>query len=584
MFTTFRKILFYIKKTVLYVGQFGVRALFYKIRDKMRNRYMDNISLSFSLPDEDFLVAITKTKSKPSVNIIIVTFNNQNTIEKCISSILTSSYENIGKIIIVDNNSHDQTIARVKKLLTNSHQNFLVLDNKKNLGFGEAVNFGVNHSNSDLLLFLNPDAVLYPDTISVLVDNINNFGEKCALIEARQIPFESPKLYNPISMDVIWCSGCCMLVRKKPFIEVGGFDKNIFLYGEDVDLSWRLKSFGYLIKYCPTSLVYHEIDPYKPRLYQKKYGPLSNLYLRVKYGEKVGNWFLSFIISIMKRNMELPNVINILSCLYKGWLNRFPERKNLKQLFPTLGFGYEILRRRGHNTATLPFPQNNLVSVIIRTHNRTKLLRRTLISVFRQSYKNIEVIVVEDNTDTAPLVIQEFKDLLDIRYFKYTGTKGRRSTVLNVGLLKAQGDWIYILDDDDVIFADTIETLLFYAHKTSSLVVYGGSLEMLTDDKWTGLLKHGYFHLFDREKIKKENFIPIGTFIFHHLLLNKVGIFDEKLETLEDWDFLRRLSKVTNFTFVPKDFLIFLTPLSFQQRVNRQLKLDASYKYVIEKD
>lgn len=584
MISTFWKILFYIKKTVLYARQFEGRYLFSKIKDKILNKYINSSIKSFSLHYEDFLVATIKMKSKPSVNIIIVTFNNQNTIEKCISSILTSSYENIGKIIIVDNNSNDQTIDIVKKLLTNSHQDFLVLSNKINLGFGKAVNLGVNHSNSDLLLFLNPDAVLYSDTISVLVDNINNFGEKCAATESRQIPFEHPKIYNPISMDVIWCSGCCMLVRKKAFIEVGGFDKNIFLYGEDVDFSWKLKSFGYLIRYCPTGLVYHEIDPYKNRLHQKKYCSLSNLYLRVKYGAKVGNWFASTIISVIrKRDMRLPSILSILSYIYKGWANRFPEGKNLKQIFPSLGFGYEILRRRGHDVVTLPFPQKDLVSVIIRTHNRSKLLQRAIINIFRQSYKNIEVIVVEDKTDTAPLIIREFKDLLNIRYFKYTGTKGRTGA-LNLGLSNAKGDWIYILDDDDVIFADTIETLLFYADKTSSLVVYGGALEMLTDDKWTGFLKHSYFHLFDKEKIKRENFIPIGAFIFHRSLLNKVGMFDEKIEMLEDWDFLRRLSKVIDFTFVPKDFLIFLTPLSSHERVNRQLKLDASYKYVLEKD
>jgi hypothetical protein len=105
----------------------------------------------------------------------------------------------------------------------------------------------------------------------------------------------------------------------------------------------------------------------------------------------------------------------------------------------------------------------------------------------------------------------------------------------------------------------------------------------LTDDKWTGFLKPGYFQAYDRERLERENFIPLGTYLFHRQMLEKTGMFDESLEILEDWDFLKRMAQRTDFTYVPKDFLIFLTPLDPQKRLKRQRRLDDAYRQVVKK-
>ncbi|MBM4330470.1 MAG: glycosyltransferase [Deltaproteobacteria bacterium] len=569
----------YLKKAIFYWKQFGFWTALSKTLKKLQS---PKGNIPFHLHDDESRPEKTNRKIKPAVDILIVTFNSAESIGKCITSLLHSSYENLGEIIIADNHSVDQTIEKIQALVPDARQSIQILMNQSNLGFGRAVNFGANHSRNELLLLLNPDAMVSPNTLSVLVDTMEHFGEKCAAVEARQIPFEHPKLYNPVSLDAVWFSGCCVLLRKAAFQEVGGFDENIFLYAEDVDLSLRLKNAGYAIKYCPKAVVSHEIDPHQARPHQKIYGALSNLYLRAKYGQKLSHWLFSMVGKILHRDMVFPNPLKVFSYLYKGWSNKYPQISNLKGYFPAVGFGYEILRRRGHNVSILPFPHEALVSVVLRTHDRPELLARVLKNLGNQTYEKIEIIIVEDRTKTGLLVVEKFRSL-NLRYFHYDGTKGRTGA-MNFGLLQARGDWIYCLDDDDVIFADTIETLLYYATHTPSLMAYGGSLELLTDDNWTGILRPGYFQAYDQEKLKRENFIPVGTFLFHRQILEKTGMLDESLEILEDWDFLNRLGQKTDFKYVPKDFLIFLTPLDTQKRLERQRRLDEAYWQVVKKN
>ena len=77
--------------------------------------------------------------------------------------------------------------------------------------------------------------------------------------EGRQLPVELPKVYDPVTGETEWASGCCMMIRRSAFEAVGGFDDHFFpMYCDDVDLSWRLRLAGHRIVHVPLAAVFHD--------------------------------------------------------------------------------------------------------------------------------------------------------------------------------------------------------------------------------------------------------------------------------------------------------------------------------------
>ena len=108
---------------------------------------------------------------KYRLSIIIVTFNSQNYIEKCLNSIAKSNLRSIEhNIVIVDNNSNDNTVKVVKELQKKNDAIFLI-ENQNNTGFAKAANQGILKSkNRDYVLLLNPDTLLENDSLIRLIN------------------------------------------------------------------------------------------------------------------------------------------------------------------------------------------------------------------------------------------------------------------------------------------------------------------------------------------------------------------------------------------------------------------------------
>lgn len=129
-----------------------------------------------------------------------------------------------------------------------------------NLGSSGGQNRLARSTSSDLLLVLNPDTYLVPTGIHELILALDRPG--VGAVEARQIPLEHPKFYDPYTGDTSWLSGCCMMVWTAHFKELRGFDDEHFLlHCDDVDFSWRLRAAGWRTVTASRAVVFHDKRP-----------------------------------------------------------------------------------------------------------------------------------------------------------------------------------------------------------------------------------------------------------------------------------------------------------------------------------
>lgn len=125
-----------------------------------------------------------------------------------------------------------------------------------NLGSAAGHNALAQGAQTELMLILNPDAQVAPDTISELARALQ---ADVGIVEARQVPLEHPKTFEPGTGITSWASTACALTPRRAFDQVGGFDAaTFFLYCDDVDYSWRLRLAGYSVRYVPSAPVFHD--------------------------------------------------------------------------------------------------------------------------------------------------------------------------------------------------------------------------------------------------------------------------------------------------------------------------------------
>lgn len=127
-----------------------------------------------------------------------------------------------------------------------------------NLGSAAGHNRLAASGGGEIMLILNPDAQVAPDTISELTRVLDRDGT-VGIAEARQVPLEHPKDFEAYTGDTSWASTACALTRRDVFVEIGGFDNDtFFLYCDDVDYSWRVRLAGRRVVYVPSAAVHHD--------------------------------------------------------------------------------------------------------------------------------------------------------------------------------------------------------------------------------------------------------------------------------------------------------------------------------------
>lgn len=539
-----------------------------------------------------------------SVDIVYVTYSSEKWIDGYFKSLLCSDYDlKRVNLYFVDNGSKDGTVEKLeslKKECGTRFGEFAIYQSKENVGFGAGNNIGVSLGHSPYVFCSNIDTELYEDTLSQIAKAVEaDRDSEFALWELRQFPYEHPKFYDPITLETSWSSGAAFVIRRDVYEQIGGFDEQFFMYAEDVDLSWRVRASGYKLKYVPKAVIrhfcYQSAGEVKPTQYI--YSPIGNLQLRYKFGtraDRVWGWQFVFL-KFLRRPAPFPNARKMfLKALMQSRKKRkaaLQWRKEHRtetenQKFTFYGMDYE-LRRRGDFWVNERPKTGKKVSVIVRTCGRPDVLRETLISLRNQTYPNIEIVVVEDGEAVSKQMLEtEFSDLPIV--YQATGVKGGRCKAGNLALSLATGDYLNFLDDDDVFYADHIETLVMTLqnHPDSAAAYALGfetPIEILSLKPYRYQIKSYNTAVdvpFDKIELMHHNCFPIQTVLFNRELYEKHGGFDEELDMLEDWDFWIRYASEDWFEYVPKTTSQYRVPANRTVVQERQKKLDEAYKMV----
>ncbi len=231
-------------------------------------------------------------RKRINVSIIILSYNTRDLLERCLSSLFQAETEqDRWEVIVVDNASADGSAAAVKKGFPRVH----VIENKKNLGFAAGNNIGIKKSKGNIILLLNSDTEVSVGAIQETVSYLDHHPKvgvvTCKLIRpdgsmdpACHRGFPTPgaalayfsgleKIFPTISLfggyhqgykdfsqphEIDSPSGAFFLVKKEVIDQVGLLDERFFMYGEDLDWSYRIKKAGWSIIFYPYVSVLHK--------------------------------------------------------------------------------------------------------------------------------------------------------------------------------------------------------------------------------------------------------------------------------------------------------------------------------------
>ena len=195
--------------------------------------------------------------------------------------------------------------------------------------------------------------------------------------------------------------------------------------------------------------------------------------------------------------------------------------------------------------------RNPFLSIIVRTKNRPALLKEALNSIAIQQWEPLQIIVVNDGGRDVSDVLNNFLDKINIDYILLNRPEGR-SVAANKGLYAAKGEWVGLLDDDDLFLPKAFENIFTHLSSFNAEVVYG-KVELVGFDESGNFQKFGEFGFpFSRERLFIENYIPTCGLFFKRALAIQIKGFDPKFNILEDWDFIFRLAQKTDFVFIPQ--------------------------------
>ncbi len=461
------------------------------------------------------------------ISIVIPCYNQAQFLAEAVRSVIHQTYKD-WEIIVVNDGSTDDTRIVAESLAREYHKSRISIINQSNQGLANSRNRGIQAAKGKYILPLDADDMLHPlmlqktagllesrPEISIAYTDMQMFGA-----ENRVANFGSFDLNRLLCHNII---PYCSLYRREVWKETGGYNPNMIWGYEDWDFWISCAERGYR---------------------GEKVSELLFLY-RVKTS--------SMYTSALEHDLELKaQIVANHPALFD------PETlKAAKSLLETKQSATD-----GHrNSAPSPIGTQEavedsslpLVSVIVPTYNRPEQLAEALKSILAQTYKNLEIIVVNDCGQDVAHVVDSLNQRNNIRYIRHDINKGL-AAARNTGIRAAEGKYIAYLDDDDIYYPNHVDALASFLIRSGHKVAYADAMKVHQVKKDGGYVtvekELAFTSEFHRDTVLINNEHPVQSIMHEKSCIDNVGFFDETLTTLEDWELWIRMSRKYEFAHV----------------------------------
>jgi Glycosyltransferases involved in cell wall biogenesis len=486
----------------------------------------------------------------PFLSVIVPVYNYAHYVSQTITSILTQGFLDF-EVIVVNDCSTDNTDEVIRSFAQDPR--LVYLKNEKNMGGHSALERGFGATRGQYIAAIAADDYYLPDAFQKLY--IETSKKPAA-------PFVYGKYYlvnkdNAIT-NMLQHPGWDARVRERRTSELAdlmrydcyvgmttAFVNKLVFDAYPFDKAMRLTDNDFWLRMAEDGLEFRFIDEYlaavRPHGEQHPAGPNANT-----TGDQLRDQIDLIERYVTPRNY--PRLAEYEADILKQLQGRVKTLENFPEILQPLAPRIDAATKRltkisahGRKKA-LAGPT---VSVIIPTYNRPDLLTDAIESVCAQTFKDFEIIVVNDCGKDVEVVCAPYRDCANITYIRHGRNRGL-GAARNSGIKVARGEYLCYLDDDDIFYPNHLETLLTFMEEHGVFAAYTDSYEAIQKEM-NGVrvtVKRRLLYSCDLEfnAILVNNLFPSLCMMHRRSCIDKIGFFDETLTTHEDWEMWIRLA------------------------------------------
>ncbi len=408
-----------------------------------------------------------------TASIIIVTYNSENEISSCLDSVLKTIAEN-DEIIVVDNASVDNSVSVVQEYQDRDNR-IKLISNQVNYGFSKGCNIGIKNSSNPFVVFLNPDTRVYGNWLEKLIVHFNDpkvgavgpvsdyvaglqkvkfyLPERFDLSQPEKIISTLEKFFSGGEIETPLLIGFCLAIKRETLNRIGLLDENLFLGNDDLELSWRLRMFGYKLIVA--------IDTFVSHLGQQSFNSLEKSKSTALVKDSTNALYRKLQIFYGKDNVPTPmNLWRI------SWFEpenpKFNSKTKLFEVKPEYKSYFNIKEKK------------IVVSIIVPVFNQKEYTQKFLTSIGETIPLSVEIIIVDNNSagETNEFLFSYQQTTENIILIQNKENLGFPKAI-NQGLKIARGEYIVIANNDIVLTENWLLKMISHAEKDETIGIVG---------------------------------------------------------------------------------------------------------------